>query len=398
MQQRTDAQARAAGLQLRIRIGVSIGDAVEDEGDWFGPAVVEAARLCDLAAPGEILATRMLRELAAPGTDVTFELVGPRSLKGIPDPVEVHSVQWPPAPDGALEPPAMLTGHGAFEMVGRDAERALILDAWEATGQGTRRVVLLGGEPGVGKSRLTADLAARVHAYGGQVLLGRCDPEGGGPFQPFVIALRQHLEECTARNESPDLGPNAGTLTRLVPELPGAEGQAAASSDPAEERLALFDAIADAFHRIADRAPLLLVLEDLHWAAAETIQLLRHLIGWTHDASMLVIVTVRTTEVDGESGLGQFLAESARLVRSQRIDLHGLAEHDIVGLLAGGCEPTDDVVSLARTLHEQTDGNALYTTQLLAHAIETGMVERARRRPAHDRRQPGGAAAAGVAA
>ncbi len=383
MQQRTAAQAAAAGLELELTIGVSIGDAFEEHEDWFGPPVVEAARLCQLAAAGEVLIPRVLRDLAGDRPGVVYEAVGPRALKGIPEPVEVFRVCWSPAPGSAFRLPAMLSGHGRYEMVGRDAERAQVLATWDVAARGERRVVLIGGEPGVGKSRLAANVAGNVHAFGGRVLLGRCDREGGGPFQPFVIALRQHLAEVAASGAPVRLGPHAGVLVRVLPELVelGPSLQAPASGDDAAaDRLALFDAIADAFHRIAADAPVLLVVEDLHWAAPETIQLFRHLIGWSQDGPLLVLSTFRNTDADLQSELGALVAESSRLQRCQHIPLHRLDEPSVLRLLSAAAgedlSGNAEAAEVAATLYEQSGGNPLYATQLLAHLVEAGILQR----------------------
>ena len=244
-------------------------------------------------------------------------------------------------------------------------------------------MVLVSGEPGVGKGRLAADIVGHVHSFGGRVLLGRCDPEGGGPFQPFVIALRQHLDETHVGGEPLHLGPHAGALTRVLPELvelaPHLVAPAAAG-DAAADQLALFDAVAEAFHQIAADAPLLVVVEDVHWAAPQTIQLFRHLIGWARDEPLMIVGTFRSTEAEPDSDLGAFVADSVRLHRCERINLDCLDQPCLLALLsvAAGEDLTgqDEASTLAKALHEQTGGNPLYATQLLAHLVEAGFLQR----------------------
>ncbi len=381
MQQRTAGQAAAAGIDLKIRVGVSIGDAIEENADWFGPPVVEAARLCQNAVAGEILVPLILKELAGDRPGHPYELVGLVTLKGIPDQAEVYRVVWAPLEQPAMHLPAMLSGHGRFSMVGRERERETLLEAWRRAREGERRVVLLGGEPGVGKSRLASEVAQTVHALGGRVLLGRCDPEASGPFQPFVLALRQWVDEARALATPIDLGPSASALGRVLPELAEQPGTAtaAASVDPAAQQMVLFDAFADAFHRIAATTPTLLIVEDLHWAAPQTVHLLRHIVGWSHEAALMLVGTYRATEADPTSSLGRFVAESSRLHRCERISLDGLDEDSLRELLEsarGGAagEHNDDAERvLAHALHDQTGGNALYATQLLTHLFEQGI-------------------------
>ena len=186
MQQRTAAQA-AARIDLVIRIGVAAGDVVEDEGDYYGPAVVEAARLCPAATGGEILLTDLVRRLAGDRPGVGYEAVGPMVLKGIPEPVDVHRVVWSTSRDVEVGSPAMLSGRGAFELVGREAERAAMVQAWDrrrrrtAAGPAGRRA----GHRQEQARRRRRRPRPRPRRT---VLFGRCDPDGGGPLQPFVLA------------------------------------------------------------------------------------------------------------------------------------------------------------------------------------------------------------------
>ena len=98
------------------------------------------------------------------------------ALKGIPEPVDVHRVVWSTDRDVEVGSPAMLSGRGAFELVGREAERAAMVQAWDRAAAGERQLVLLAGEPGIGKSRLAADVAGHVHAHGGRCCSGAATP------------------------------------------------------------------------------------------------------------------------------------------------------------------------------------------------------------------------------
>jgi len=380
MQQRTAAQAQAARIDLRIRIGVAAGDVVEDEGDYYGPAVVEAARLCPAATGGEILLTDLVRRLAGDRPGVGYEAVGPMVLKGIPEPVDVHRVVWSTSRDVEVGSPAMLSGRGAFELVGREAERAAMVQAWDRAAAGERQLVLLAGEPGIGKSRLAADVAGHVHAHGGTVLFGRCDPDGGGPLQPFVLALRQYLTDVL-RDAPVELGGHAAALLTVVPELAERSPHLVApepSDDPVGDRLVLFDAVAEAFHEIAAGSPLLVVLDDVHWAAAQTVQLLRHLVGWHRDAPLMIVATYRPADVSTE--LAAVVADASRLDRCLYVAVEELDEGDVLDLLSKAAATDLSAVAEARelalTLREETGGNPLYVTQLLAHLVEAGHLQR----------------------
>src|SRR5439155_23923075 len=145
--------------------------------------------------------------------------------------------------------------------VGREEELSRLGQLWKEVSAGERRVALLGGEPGIGKTRLAAEQAALVHADGATVLAGRCDEDLGVPFQPFVEALRHHVSHAG----DPRVGRHPGELSRLVPELtqlvPGLPEPM--RSDPETERYRLFDAVASWLADVSAEAPVLLVLDDL---------------------------------------------------------------------------------------------------------------------------------------
>jgi len=174
---------------LAIRVGISTGDAVSEDGDWFGIPVIEAARLCAACAGGEILCAEVVRVLAGGRGGHAFEPVGPLQLRGLPDPVPTWCVRWEPA-IGALPLPPGVRFEFSSPFVGRARERAALDAAWRAVAAGERRVVLLEGDGGSGASRLAIEVALAAHAQGATVLFGRCDEELGGAYQPFGEALR----------------------------------------------------------------------------------------------------------------------------------------------------------------------------------------------------------------
>src|SRR5262249_10767034 len=144
---------------------------------------------------------------------------------------------------------------------------------------GARRVALIAGEPGVGKTRLAAEIAGDAHRDGAVVLYGRCDEDLGVPYQPFVEALRPYVAACPADDLADQIAPLGGDLARLVPQL--AERfpslPEALHADPETERFRLFEAFSSFLANVASTRPVVLVLDDLHWAAKPTLLLLRHL-------------------------------------------------------------------------------------------------------------------------
>jgi hypothetical protein len=174
MQQAIDRLNRRAAESLAMRVGISAGEVTWEDGDCFGVPVIEASRLCAAAEGDQILCSDLVRALGRGPGGPSLTAVGDLRLKGLPEPVTVWEVDWSPAGSG-LPVPALLRTQGRFAFVGREHERSRLAAAWAAAMAGERQAVLLGGEPGVGKTRLAAETARSAVDAGGVVLAGRCD-------------------------------------------------------------------------------------------------------------------------------------------------------------------------------------------------------------------------------
>lgn len=191
IQQALDRHNRSGSsdVPLEVRIGISAGDVAFEEKDCFGTPIVEAARLCAAAGGGRILVSEVVRLLAGPAGGHQFVPVGALDLKGLPGPVPAWEVAWEPLAVPSVPMPALLTRSGRI-FVGRDEELERLWRLWKGAVGGERRMALLAGEPGIGKTRLAVELAGAALELGGVVLAGRCDEDLGVPYQPFVEALR----------------------------------------------------------------------------------------------------------------------------------------------------------------------------------------------------------------
>ncbi|MDQ1509399.1 MAG: hypothetical protein QOG50_1243 [Actinomycetota bacterium] len=369
MQQAIDRHNRnSTDEPLGVRIGVALGDATCEDGDYFGTPVVEAARLCAQAEGGQILVTGVVQALTGRRGDHTFRSVGMLELKGLPEPIAASELLWDPARGAGLPLPTALSVHEQLPFVGREPAQAVLFSAWERAESGDRRTVLVSGEPGIGKTRLSEEFARELHARHATVLYGRCDEDLGVPYQPFVEALRHYVDHSPDRDLVARLGRHAGELGRLLPDLeervPDLAPPFAAS--PEAERYRLFDAVADWLTTASEDAPVLFVVDDLHWATKATLLLLRHVMRATEPARVLVLGTYRDTEVDRTPELTELLAALRRESGIERIALAGLRESD-VGLLVDttASQQSSPRNALAKSVTEATDGNPFFVGEVV---------------------------------
>jgi tetratricopeptide (TPR) repeat protein len=358
--------ARRGDDRLQVRVGLNVGEPIRDEGDYFGTPVVVAKRLCDVADGGQILASGLVRGLVGSRGSFSFRSLGQAVLKGISEPVEKWEVAWEPVEERRFALPVPLVADESAPLVGRDAQLEELRGHWEAARAGGRRVAVLVGEPGIGKTRLAAEVCRGAHQEGALVLLGRCYEESLVPYQAFVEALRHYVSESPPDEFRLHVGVHRVTLARLLPELAG-PGPVAASSgaeSPEREQFLLFEAVASLLRAVAEDHPLILLLDDLHWADPPTLQLFRHIVRATERAPLLILVTYRETEVDQAHPLARALAELRRARTLDSLPLTGLGEGDVAELIssrAGRSVP----VAFARSIADRTEGNPFFVEELL---------------------------------
>jgi DNA polymerase III delta prime subunit len=379
MQQAVQRQAVVIQAPLAIRIGMGLGDVRFEEGDVFGTPVIEAARLVEAAQPGQVLATAVVQMVAGGRAGgVRFADIGPLQLKGLSEPVSVCEVRWDALPP-LIPLPALLTEKGPV-FVAREEEMERLEQLWKEAVAGELRLALLAGEPGVGKTRLAAELALRVHEQGVTVLAGRCDEDLGVPYQPFVEALRHFVDHVPTEDLAARLGRYGGELVRLVPEAAGAPGLAPPlQSDPETERYRLFDAVAAWLAAASRDEPILLVLDDLQWAAGPTLLMLRHLMSRrTEPTRLLVLGTYRDTELWHDHPLVEVLADLRRQGGVERFSLTGLDQSAVARFMEQrmGHPLADEELPLARAIYQETEGNPFFVREVLRHLAESGATDR----------------------
>ena len=358
--------------ELAVRIGINTGEVVLEGGDLYGQAVNAAARIAGRARGGEILVSEIVRQLAGSGPDYNFVDRGRCRLKGFPERWHLYGLISAAAP--------ARTGVSFAErtpFVAREAERVELRRLMEQTKTGTGSLVMVGGEPGVGKTRLAEELALRCTRDGFVVFVGHChEAAGAQPYIPFVEAFEQAL----ARAPSPQafrqsLGEEASEVARLVPQLRRSCPDIPPPLDlPAEqERRYLFNSVWEVLARTAQEQPVLLILDDIHWADEPTMLLIEHLAERIAEVPVLMVGLYRDSELDAGRPLSRTFEELTRRRLARRIPLKRLHQDAVGEMLQGlaGQEPPPGLVDM---LYGATEGNPFFTEEVFKHLVEEGRL------------------------
>jgi class 3 adenylate cyclase len=382
VQQLFERRYRDAEQTLHVRVGLAAGESTVKDGDYFGMPSIEAARLCAEAPSDGILISGMAKALAGRCEGVEFSSAGELELKGFPDPVEAFSVTWAPLAEEAGELagrwplPALLRSVPPVKYVGRVQERAGLAEAMKLARSGQRQVVLLSGEPGIGKTRLASYAAHDADAEGFAVVWGACTEELAVPYEPWIGVCTQLVESAPDQLIRRHVKRHAGELLRLARNLAerSEEFPVPQSSDPETERYLLFNAVAGLLGEVAETVALCVVLDDLHWADAQSLALLKHVLRPSEQGALQVIVTYRDSDLGKDHPLTALLADLRSLQGVQRIALHGLGTDEVAEIISAvaGHELDQDGVELAARIAAETDGNPFFVGEILRGLSESG--------------------------
>ncbi|MBV8979826.1 MAG: AAA family ATPase [Acidimicrobiia bacterium] len=376
-------QNAAGGERMQVRVGLHVGEPIQDEADYFGTPVVVAKRLCDLAQPGEILASGLVRDLVGARRDVQFDEVGPVALKGLATPTEAVRVLWQTdatsaSGDAAVPLPESLARRHRSPFVGRAEQSRVLTQGWKAAANGERHIAFVSGEPGIGKTRLATELATTAHADDAWVTFGRADDDLGVPYKPWAEALAHLINHAPADVLAGVVATNGAELARLVPDLerrfdnlPGRR-----SNDPETVRYLLCEAVVALLQALAQARPVLVVLDDMHWADAASIGLLRHVCRRITSARLMIVATYRESDLGAGHPLIDCLAALRREEGVDRVQLSGLDDLELTALLEGlaGHSLGREGSEFAAVVRRETAGNPFYTQEVLLHLTETGAL------------------------
>ena len=322
----------------------------EDAGD-LPAAVAWTRRRLDVEPLAEAAYRELIRLLALDGDRPAALAVARamserlRSQLGIPPSAATRAlvedirhgrIARPAAAVAAASAPSLPAALAAAEHPeGRGPALARLEQAWADAVSGARRFALVTGEPGIGKTTLAGELARRAHAQGGAVLLGRSDEHALVPFQPWIEALEHILEALPAAAVDHWLTAHDGPLARLLPTRSPAQ----ASVGDHRERYLAFELVRALLDDVAEQWPVLLVLEDVHWADVDSLSLLRHLARSAPHRRLLALLCARPAEL--ERAVTQTLAELRRAGPLVHVDLTGLDDDAVAALVARRTGATD---------------------------------------------------------
>src|SRR5205085_144260 len=324
-------------------------------------------------ACNERFAERLRRQLGVVPSPATRELASALRAGSLAD-------RYRPTTKPCGGPPPLsarlIAARRRGRLAGREAELTRLRDAWERAVREGPVLGLVTGEPGIGKTRLLAELAAELP--GAVVLYGRAEEDALVPYQPVVECLRGAIRHPVALPEEAD--ELAGLLPELAKRSPSHATGLGADSSPGA-RLRMFAAISAVLDAVAGGRRLLLVLDDLHWADRPTLQLLAYLAARPDPAPRLIVASYRDTDLRAGHPLPPVLADLGRELPVERIALEGLGP-EAVGAMLACVSGRIQSVDAARDLHARTGGNPFYIEQLLqsAGAPPGGIAELVTRR------------------
>jgi DNA-binding CsgD family transcriptional regulator/tetratricopeptide (TPR) repeat protein len=291
-----------------------------------------------------------------------------------------------------MHDPTHVDGNHHRPIVGRTRELDLFRQAFNRMLTSARQLLLIGGEPGIGKTRCAEALASIAEDQGALVLWGRCREEAGAPpYWPWVQILRAYIEASSLDEVRLNMGTATRQIAALVPELLDASHHPEQSgntlADPGAARFRTFDAIGQFFQQATQQVPVTLVLDDLHWADTPSLALLEFLSQEARRCRLLIVGTYRDTDASRKTPLLNTLGALSRESEVQRVRLTGLSRSAIGEVAERLCEACLPEAAI-EMIYRRTDGNPLFAIELIkvlideSASVETAVTAMAARIPA----------------
>jgi len=265
--------------------------------------------------------------------------------------------------------------------VGRQQEMGELKACLEDALSGRGRIVTLVDEPSIGKSRTAQELATYAGLRGAQVLWGRCyEEQGAPPYWPWVQAIRSYVREKQPEELRSEMGTGAEAIAEIVSDvrerLPGL--RTPPQLEPEQARFRLFDPVTAFLKTASQHRPLVLVMDDLHWADHPSLMLLEFVARELSGSRLLLVGNYRDMELSRRHPLSLTLGELTRERLFQRVLLRGLNQDDVgrfIELVSGTAPPR----GMVEAVHRQTEGNPLFVTEVVRLLVQEGIVGASRR-------------------
>jgi tetratricopeptide (TPR) repeat protein len=271
--------------------------------------------------------------------------------------------------------PTLLDRIARGRLVGRVREVTEITAHWRRAAAGNGHVLLVSGEPGVGKTRLVRELVALVEVSRSRALVGECYAEGGPPYAPFAQIIRETLDQPDGDLGLPDYA--LSSLLPLTPELTVRYAEVAPNPplEPQAEQQRLFESVVALCNALTAQAPLLLFVEDIHWADSGTLFLLRYLARRMRHQPMLFVMTYREVELDQACCLQDVMLDLTRERLATRLKLTRLDRNQTEEMLATMLIPSGEIApDFVDSIYRETEGNPFFIEELCKALIEVEKV------------------------
>jgi class 3 adenylate cyclase len=302
----------------------------------------------------------------------------PESAAALPEALSAVMTTAPAVAKQAAEDVNPLDRLAGGVFVGREKEMDELRAGLEDALSGRGRLLMLVGEPGIGKTRTSEEFATYATLRNAQVLWGRCyEGEGAPAYWPWVQVVRSYVHDRDPKELMSEMGPGAADIAQVVSEvkerLPGLPTPP--SLEPEQARFRLFDSITTFLKNASKGQPIVLVLDDLHWADKPSLLLLQFLARELRGARLMVLATYRDVELRREHPLADALGELAREGLSQRILLRGLTERDVARFIeiTAGITPPE---ALVEAVYRETEGNPFFFNEVVRLLVADGRLER----------------------